>query len=351
MKSLIIPMGGKSSRFPNTRPKWMLTHPMSGDLMCIESIKGINLEFFDKIYFTFLKEHEDVYKISNGLTKSLKKLNIFEKCELVILKNQTSSQSETVYNTIKNKNISGFILIKDSDNFFNVDISEEINQICFFDLNNIDNINARSKSYLLMDSNKIVTNIVEKKVISPYFSVGGYSFKSAIDFCKVYEKMSDYSGECFISNIIFEMILEGNIFSGKETSDFIDWGTLYDWRLYCKKFSTIFVDLDGTLITNTSHLIPPYIGEGKPLDENIDKLRSLHNDGFCKIIITTSRPEEFRTETIDELKKYDIKYDTLIMGLPHCQRILINDFANSNPYPSAISINIDRNTNTLKNYI
>lgn len=53
MKNLIIPMGGKSSRFPNLRPKWMLTHPMSGDLMCVESIKGLNLYFFDKIYFTF----------------------------------------------------------------------------------------------------------------------------------------------------------------------------------------------------------------------------------------------------------------------------------------------------------
>ena len=42
MKSLIIPMAGQSSRFPDTRPKWMLTHPMSGDLMCVESLKGIN---------------------------------------------------------------------------------------------------------------------------------------------------------------------------------------------------------------------------------------------------------------------------------------------------------------------
>ena len=25
--NLIIPMAGKSSRFPNMRPKWMLTHP------------------------------------------------------------------------------------------------------------------------------------------------------------------------------------------------------------------------------------------------------------------------------------------------------------------------------------
>ena len=51
MRSLIIPMAGKSSRFPNMRPKWMLTHPMSNRFMAIESILGLNLNFFDKIYF------------------------------------------------------------------------------------------------------------------------------------------------------------------------------------------------------------------------------------------------------------------------------------------------------------
>ena len=351
MKNLIIPMGGKSSRFPNLRPKWMLTHPMSGDLMCVESIKGLNLYFFDKIYFTFLKTHEQDYQISKGLEKSLSKLDILDKVKFVILDEQTSSQSETVFKTIKKENITGFIFIKDSDSYFSVKLNDNDNQICYFNLNNIDNINARSKSYLQLDDNNIITNIVEKKVISPYFSVGGYGFKSAEEFCNYYLKIKDYSGECYISNVIFEMVLNSNIFIGTETSNFLDWGTLNDWQDYCNKFSTIFVDLDGTLVTNTSELIPPYIGEGKPLEENIKILRDKYNSGLCKIIITTSRTDEYREITIKELIKYDIKYHSLITGLPHCKRILINDFANSNPFPSANSINLERNTNTLKNYL
>ena len=51
MKNLIIPMAGKSSRFPDMRPKWMLTHPMTNRFMGIESILGFNLEFFDNIYY------------------------------------------------------------------------------------------------------------------------------------------------------------------------------------------------------------------------------------------------------------------------------------------------------------
>jgi hypothetical protein len=350
MKSLIIPMGGKSSRFPDLRPKWMLTHPMSGSLMCIESIKGLNIDFFDKIYFTFLKKHEDDYKISTGLKNSLLELNLHNKVHLTII-DETNSQSETVYKTIINNNITGFIFIKDSDSFFDFNIENEDNQICCFNLNNIDNINARSKSYLSMDKNNIISNIVEKKVISPYFSVGGYGFNSSHEFCKVFEKISNYPGECYISNIIFEMLLDGQIFKGVETSNFIDWGTINDWREYCRKFSTIFVDLDGTLVTNTSHLIPPYIGDGIPLLDNIKTLRDLYNNGQTKIIITTSRPESYKDLTIEELNKFDIKYDQLIMGLPHAKRILINDFSKSNTYPTSISINIDRNSDTLKNFL
>lgn len=344
-------MAGRSSRFPNTRPKWMLTHPMTSNLMCVESIKGINLDFFDKIYFTFLSEHEDKYQITKGLTKSLNKLNISNKVELIILDNATKSQSETVYLTIRRCNIEGFIMVKDSDNFFQVNIDNVLSQICYFDLNNIDYINAKSKSYLCLDSNKVVNNIVEKKVISPYFSVGGYCFHSAKKFCDVFEDMDDIQGECFLSHLIFKMILQGEIFAGKEASHFIDWGTQTDWSLYCNKFSTVFIDLDGTLITNSSDLIPPYIGEGLPIVENIYRLNELYIKGETKIIITTSRPEEYRDITISELKRHGINHDLLIMGLPHCKRVLINDFADSNPYPSSIAINIERNKNNLSRYI
>ena len=55
--------------------------------------------------------------------------------------------------------------------------------------------------------------------------------------------------------------------------------------------------------------------------------------------------------TLRELKEKEIPYDELIMGLPHTQRILINDFAKSNPYPSAVAINMPRNENDLRNLL
>ena len=112
-------MGGKSSRFPGMRPKWMLTHPLTGNIMCVESIQGINLDFFDKIYFVILKEHEELYNVSLAILKSMKNTSfhdlIMDKVKVTILEDATESQSETVYETILKESIDGFIYIKDSD--------------------------------------------------------------------------------------------------------------------------------------------------------------------------------------------------------------------------------------------
>ena len=110
MKTLIVPMAGKSSRFPNMRPKWMLTHPKKNRFMVNESISGLNLDFFDKIYFVVLQEHEDKYQFSAGLVRELDEMGIREKSNIAYLTEQTSSQSETVYQVIQGEEIEGFVL-------------------------------------------------------------------------------------------------------------------------------------------------------------------------------------------------------------------------------------------------
>ena len=54
--NLILPVAGKSSRFPNLKPKWLLTHP-NGNLMITEAIRGLNLKDFEKIYLISLDIH------------------------------------------------------------------------------------------------------------------------------------------------------------------------------------------------------------------------------------------------------------------------------------------------------
>ena len=72
MKTLILPVAGRSARYPGMRPKWMLTMP-NGKLMIEQSVSKINCEKFDKVYVIALKEHIDRYVNYKNLLKSLKK--------------------------------------------------------------------------------------------------------------------------------------------------------------------------------------------------------------------------------------------------------------------------------------
>ena len=317
--------------------------------MVTEAISGLNLDFFDHIYFICLQQHEDKYQFMKGFVSELDDAGLREKSNIVLLPEQTDSQSETVYTFLSGYDLDGFVFIKDSDGFYRCDV-EERNQVAYFDLNDMDDINARTKSYVDLDVNDVVTNIVEKKVISSTFSSGGYGFADAKEFCKTFEKLQDMDGECYISHIIFEMMLSGSTFYGTKTTDFKDWGTLDAWNKYKSQYKCLFVDIDGTLITNSSHHFPPYVGSGEPIENNIDFLAELHEQGKTKIVLTTSRPDKFRQLTIMELQTKGIPFDELVMGLPHCQRVIINDFARSNQYPSCKAINIPRNTDDLKEY-
>ena len=350
MRSLIVPMMGHSTRYPSVRPKWLLTHPFGG-FMGTHALKGLNLEGFDNIYFVVRSSHVKQYGFVEGFYDDLDVLDGYDKIKFVMLDEDTDSQPETVYRCIKQEGITGTILVKDSDNYFEAAIPRGKNCVCYFDLNDGDTMNARNKSYVQFDENRLISNIVEKRVVSSTFSVGGYGFASAEEFCTYFEKLQDSDSELYMSNVIFEMILDNHPFLGIKVENYEDWGTFEDWNRYKRTFRTLFVDLDGVLIENTSVFIAPFAGTGEPILRNIGVLRKLHWEGRTKIIITTARPEAFRAETIEELREHDIPFNVLLMGMPHCQRIIINDFAKSNPFPACDAINLKRNADNLEDYL
>jgi len=351
MNKLIMPMAGRSTRFKLERPKWMLTHPASGTYMALASLGGINLDQFDKLYFVFLKKHQDEFNFEIGFTKQLSRMGLLKKSELIFLTKETDSPAQTVHEAVKQGNIQGSIFVKDSDSYFEINALGGENYVAYETLENMQLIDAKSKSYLQVDKFGTINNIVEKKVISSKFSVGGYGFLSATQFSDFYLTIAKKTREIYISDIIFEMILAGINFKGIETKKFEDWGTLSSWRAYCDGFKTYFVDIDGTLIENSSLLFEPYLGDGKPIQENINAINSLYELGKNQIILTTSRPEFTRHDTELEMEKLGIKYHQLIMGLQHSARVLINDFSTSNNYPTSISINVPRNSSNLSKYL
>ena len=71
----------------------------------------------------------------------------------------------------------------------------------------------------------------------------------------------------------------------------------------------------------------------------------------CKIIFTTSRLEKHRKVTQNVLDDLGFDGCDLIMGVHHTKRVLINDYANSNPYPTAVAVNIKRDSEDLGDLI
>jgi hypothetical protein len=346
--NIILPVAGKSSRFPNVRPKWLLTNP-NGNFMIVDSILGMELNDIESLNLIYLKEHEEIFAFKKGLLENLKKYNLDSLINFIELEKETSHQVETIQLGLKSigKDIS--FIIKDCDNSFKVNITSlDNNFVSYCRLDNLKGSDVASKSYLQLDNMNVISNIVEKKVISDKFCCGGYYFKSSNEFLE-YSNID--SSNSFVSDVVFSMILNGKTFIGMECSDYEDWGTITEWQKYKNTFKTLFVDIDGTIVKNSSSYLKPYIGETDALIENVNYLKELISTNRVELILTTSRPEEYRDITKKQLFELGLEYRELIMGLQHSKRIIINDFSNTNPYKSCEAINIPRNSDTLKQYL
>lgn len=345
MNTLIIPCAGKSNRFPNMKPKWMLTHP-DGELMIEKALKGLNTDIFDRIIITIVKPHNEKYEAGLILSQVFKNNS---KIEICLLDDFTSSASETIYLTLQKMNVQGCFVIKDSDNCVQVDIPTPIkNSITGYDLHKHPDVsNIPGKSFLLINEHNLIQDIIEKQVVSNIICLGVYAFSNAALFKKTYEELLEkqIKGELFVSHVI-SYILSKN----KETFEYIeakgydDWGTLVEWKQVQKNYRTYFCDVDGVLMKNCGKYgSRNWYNNTETIPENMQTIKSLQDKGG-QIVITTSRPEEFRKNLEKILEANGIKPYAMLMGMNHAARVVINDFAPTNPYPSGIAITLPRNS-------
>jgi hypothetical protein len=316
--------------------------------MLIEAIKGLNLKKFNKIYVIVLKKHLKDYNFETGLRKQFNNIGV-KNVNLVVLERETESQAQTVYEGIKAGKIFGSICIKDCDNFFSINQDVE-NFLSVEHLSSFSEINPSNKSYVQTNELGHVINIAEKQIISNTFCTGCYGFSSAEDFKKYFLLLKDKK-DLYISHIVYKMILDGIIFKTVKCENYLDWGTKKEWDNYRSQYKTFFIDLDGVLVENGSEHFNPKWGQTNVINNNAELIRKLYSSGKVQVIITTSRKSYLKNQIIKELKQKNIPYHQLILDLLHAKRILINDFSCTNRYPSCISINIPRNSDTLDNFI
>jgi hypothetical protein len=153
------------------------------------------------------------------------------------------------------------------------------------------------------------------------------------------------------SHIISDLIDTSNkIFKAIEAEDFIDWGTKEEWFSSNTIKNTYLFDIDGVVLFNTGKYgRENWFNTIKPIEENVNTIKQLSDQGH-EIIFITSRTQDAIVLFEEFLKNKKITYKTIIHSCLHSKRILVNDFASSNPFPSCLAINIPRNQ-SIESYL
>ena len=229
--SLIVPAAADNTS--NTSPlPYVFSLDRSGIMICIRSIQGLNLNAFDNIYFTILRKHAELFSLDEMFKLQFKRLGM-NNAHLVILDQPTKSQVETVCQTILHEDIKGGIFIKDADGYFSADVRRE-NGVAVFALENLEMVDPRNKSYVSVDDMYYVTNIIERRIVSHYFNVGGICLENSNDLLSYYQRLCSMNGDdrLCMSHIVYAMLLDKMKFRPILAKDYIDYGTetLYNYH-------------------------------------------------------------------------------------------------------------------------
>lgn len=224
MMTLIVPIAADKADYAHKLPQPFRLDD-EGTMYCVKAITGLPLEEFDDIYFVILKAHDERFMISEQLAMQFRRNNLTH-ARVTILDQPTSSQAETVARAIEVNGIQGVVFIKDADCYFTTDEILPQNGVSIYALENLPIVDPQHKSYVAVDDMFYVTNIIEKRVVSHFFSAGGYCFEDAREFCRYYERLKDYS-PLYLSHIIYTMLLDKKIFRPIQIEDYQDWGVAY----------------------------------------------------------------------------------------------------------------------------
>lgn len=217
-RSLIMPIAANKPEYATRIPRVFLIAE-DGVMHCIRALKSRDLSKFDHIYITILRHLDQQYALTERLQLQFR-INGITNAEIVVLDEPTHSEPETIYQTILQKHIQGSIFIKDADCSFTGEDTTG-NAIVIHPLEQLDWVNPKNKSYVAVDDMYYITNIIEKRIVSHYFTAGGYSFSSAATYCHYYERLQEQQG-LYLSHIIYSMLLEGHTFRPVLTKEYED---------------------------------------------------------------------------------------------------------------------------------
>jgi hypothetical protein len=321
-------MAGKGSRFGyKFKPFLKINDNETFIDMVVNSFMNIEIECV--FYFIFTKEQEEMYTVSDILYEKFKNLNF----NICILEEDTYGPFQTIKHCIKKLNLKGKTFICDCDHFININpmISFKENYDILIPLWNIEKSDFKNWSKVTLDISNNIVGFHEKEIIdTDNFKgiIGCYLFNNI-------ENIINYPDYINFSSMFNDMILEKKQIKCVTIKEAYFFGTpeqLYKYRLLKSSKYTLFIDIDGTLVSQDDDKI---ISKNDKIliKGTLNKLNEWKKEGHT-IVLTTS------SNTIPD----NIPYDYYICNLPSGSRIVINDKKPYLPfYDIADGISIKRN--------
>lgn len=235
--NIVIPMAGAGSRFAKagfTFPKPLID--VRGKPMIQHVIECLNI---DPKIFTFIvqREHYEKYYLHPMLNL------MAPGCQIVQIDGLTEGAACTMLKAKEYINNDDHLLMVNSDQF----IEWNSNEVMYsFAADDIDGGILTFKSthpkysYVKLDENGFVSQVVEKKVISDMATVGAYYWKKGSDFVKYAEQMINQdkrvNGEFYVAPVYQEAIDDGKKIRAKGINEFWSLGTPEDLDYFLREY-------------------------------------------------------------------------------------------------------------------
>lgn len=349
---IVMPMAGMGSRFKIDGydiPKPLIK--VNGMTLVEHSVTSLNIEG-DYIFITRKFDNEKHNEELSIILKKLKPNSI----EIRIDKptrgaTETAMFARTLINNSEELIVTNCdqILKWNSDAFMEATRKPELDGsiLLFFSTD-------PKNSFAKVDDNGIVTDVVEKKVISNDGLVGLHYWRRGSDFVRSADELmskfeSEGKKECYISETYNYMIRDGMKIGGIRipSNQFIALGTPKDLSLYLgklkefytEKSKTIFCDIDGTILKHIHRFSDLVNTDPIALPNVIKKINEWDSQGH-KIILCTARKESARKMTEEHLNRLGLCWDILLMGMTSGCRVLVNDKLNHQDEDRAKAVNV-----------
>jgi hypothetical protein len=137
-----------------------------------------------------------------------------------------------VFLTLEKTKNDGSFLVRDCDSFFDSNCNDG-NFVFTSKLSNNKLIkNSEQLGYVVKNEDNIIDSVVEKKIVSDDFCVGGYQFSKKTSFINHFKMIIDKHKEIFMSHVVSSMIANQEVFHACEVTNYVNVGTLDHWNTF-----------------------------------------------------------------------------------------------------------------------